>query len=203
MLLKQAPFNKRDAQLVPAAGSCVDCPKHTGNNKLLFVEWSENESQCTDPTCYAVKVEAFLQKQIATRPELVQISTAYGQQQEGSKIITRSKYVEIKAEKPYTPEKAKWPEFKTCRYIIEAIVSEGIDKGELRKVCVQADCAIHHPKKQSTKADASFKAEQDKRRREEALANATGMHVLQTIASAVRVRLMKRDLLFIADKCSR
>jgi len=195
LLLKQAPFNKRDAQLVPAAGSCVDCPKRTGKNKLLFVEWAENESQCTDPTCYAVKVEAFLQKQIAAKPELVQISTAYGQQQEGSKIITRSKYVEIKPEKPDTPEKAKWPEFKTCKF-----TTEGIDKGELRKVCAEADCPIHHPKKQSIKADASFKAEQDKRRREEALANATGMCVLQTIAAAVPVRLMKRDLLFIAEQ---
>ena len=200
LLLKQAPFNKRDAQLLPAAGSCVDCPKRTGNNKLLFVEWSENESQCTDPNCYAAKVEAFLQKQIATKPELVQISTAYGQQQEGSKIITRSKYVEIKSEKPDTPEKAKWPEFKTCKYTTEAIVSEGIDKGELRKVCAEADCPIHHPKKQSTKADSSFKAEQDKRRREEALANATGMRVLQTIAAAVPVRLMKRDFLFVAEQ---
>jgi ParB family chromosome partitioning protein len=200
LLLKQAPFNKRDAQLVPAAGSCVDCPKRTGNNKLLFVEWAENESQCTDPTCYAVKVEAFLQKQIATKPELVQISTAYGQQQEGSKIITRSKYVEIKSEKPDTPEKAKWPEFKTCRYTTEAIVSEGIDKGELRKVCAEADCPIHHPKKQNAKADPSFKTEQDKRRREEALANATGMRVLQTIVAAVPVRLMKRDFLFIAEQ---
>jgi len=201
LFLKQAPFNKRDAQLVPAAGSCVDCPKRTGNNKLLFAEWaSDNESQCTDPNCYGAKVEAFLQKQIAAKPELVQISTAYGQQQEGSKIITRSKYVEIKSEKPDTPEKAKWPEFKTCRFITEAIVSEGIDKGELRRVCAQADCPTHHPKKQSTKADSSFKAEQDKRRREEALANATGMRVLQTIAAAVPVRLMKRDLLFIAEQ---
>jgi ParB family chromosome partitioning protein len=200
LLLKQAPFNKRDAQLVPAAGSCVDCPKRTGNNKLLFVEWSDNESQCTDPNCYAAKVEAFLQKQIATKPELVQISTAYGQQQEGSKIITRSKYVEIKSEKPDTPEKAKWPEFKTCKYTTEAIVSEGIDKGQLRNVCTQPDCTIHHPKKQSTKADASFKAEQDKSRREEALANATGMRVLQTIVAAVPVRLMKRDFLFIAEQ---
>jgi ParB family chromosome partitioning protein len=200
LLLKQAPFNKRDAQLVPAAGSCVDCPKRTGNNKLLFVEWSDNESQCTDPNCYAVKVEAFLQKQIATKPELVQISTAYGQQQEGSKIITRSKYVEIKSEKPDTPEKAKWPEFKTCKYTTEAIVSEGIDKGQLRNVCTQLDCTIHHPKKQSTKADASFKAEQDKSRREQALANATGMRVLQTIVAAVPVRLMKRDFLFIAEQ---
>jgi len=201
LLLKQAPFNKRDAQLVPAAGSCVDCPKRTGNNKLLFAEWaSDNESQCTDPNCYAVKVEAFLQKQIATKPELVQISTAYGQQQEGSQIITRSKYVEIKSEKPDTPEKAKWPEFKTCKYTTEAIVSEGIDKGQLRNVCTQPDCTIHHPKKQSTKADASFKAEQDKSRREQALANATGMRVLQTIVAAVPVRLMKRDFLFIAEQ---
>src|SRR6201986_3635390 len=30
LVLKDAPFNKRDAQLVPAAGSCIDCPKRTG-----------------------------------------------------------------------------------------------------------------------------------------------------------------------------
>jgi ParB family chromosome partitioning protein len=145
-------------------------------------------------------LQAHVQKQIAAKPELVQISTAYGQQQEGSKIVTRSKYVEIRPDKPDTPEKAKWPEFKTCKYTAEAIVSDGIDKGELRKVCTEPDCPVHHPKKQPTKANASFKAEQDKRRREEALANATGMRVLQTIVAAVPVRLMKRDLLFIAEQ---
>jgi ParB family chromosome partitioning protein len=200
LLLKQAPFNKRDAQLVPAAGSCADCPKRTGNNKHLFAELSENESQCTDPSCYTAKLEAHVQKQVAAKPELVQISTAYGQQQEGSKIVNRSKYVEIRPEKPDSPEKAKWPEFKTCKYTTEAIVADGLDKGEVRKVCTQPDCPVHHPKKQPSKADASFKAEQDKRRREEALANATGMRVLQTIAAAVPVRLMKRDLLFIAEQ---
>jgi ParB family chromosome partitioning protein len=200
LLLKQAPFNKRDAQLVPAAGSCADCPKRTGNNKHLFAELSENESQCTDPSCYAAKLEAHVQKQVAAKPELVQISTAYGQQQEGSKIVNRSKYVEIRPEKPDSPEKAKWPEFKTCKYTTEAIVADGLDKGEVRKVCTQPDCPIHHPKKQPSKADASFKVEQDKRRREEALANATGMRVLQTIVAAVPVRLMKRDLLFIAEQ---
>jgi ParB family chromosome partitioning protein len=55
---------------------------------------------------------------------------------------------------------------------------------------------VHHPKKQPPKAYANFKADQDKHRREEALANATGMRVLQTIVAAVPVRLMKRDLLF-------
>jgi ParB family chromosome partitioning protein len=53
---------------------------------------------------------------------------------------------------------------------------------------------------QPTKADASFKAEQDKRRREEAQSNATEARVLQTIVAAVPVRLMKRDLLFIAEQ---
>jgi ParB family chromosome partitioning protein len=99
-----------------------------------------------------------------------------------------------------TPDKAKWPEFKTCKYTTEAIVADGLDKGEVRKVCTQPDCPVHHPKKQPSKADASFKAEQDKRRREEALANATGLRVLQTIVAAVPVRLMKRDLLFIAEQ---
>ncbi len=77
-------------------------------------------------------------------------------------------------------------------------MSDGIDKGELRKVCTEPTCPVHHPKKQAPKVDASFKAEQEKRRREEALANATGIRVLQLMASAVPVRLMKRDLVFVA-----
>ena len=48
-------------------------------------------------------------------------------------------------------------------------MSDGIDKGELRKVCTEPNCPIHHPKKQAPKADASFKAEQEKRRRQESL----------------------------------
>ena len=125
---------------------------------------------------------------------------AYKQQPEGEKAIPRNKYVEIREEKPDTPEKAKWPEFKTCKYTTEAIVSDGIDKGELRKVCTEPTCPVHHPKKQTPNDNASFKAEQEKRRREEALANATGIRVLQSIVTAVPVRLMKRDLLFVAEQ---
>jgi len=200
LLLKQAPFNKRDPQLVPAAGSCVECPKRTGHNKLLFADVSGNMDACTDPKCYAAKLDAHVKAKVAAKPELVQISTAYKQQPEGEKTIPRNKYVEIRREKPDTPEKAKWPEFKTCKYTTEAIVSDGIDKGELRKVCTEPTCPVHHPKKQTPKADASFKAEQEKRRREEALANATGIRVLQSIVAAVPVRLMKRDLLFVAEQ---
>jgi hypothetical protein len=60
---------------------------------------------------------------------------------------------------------------------------------------------VHHPKKQQrVTADAAFKAEQEKRRKEEAIANATGLRVLSAISAAVPVRLMKRDLLFVAER---
>ncbi len=196
LILKLAPFSRKDAQLVPAAGSCLDCPKRTGHNRLLFAEVQQDA--CTDPTCYAAKVEAHVKVTLASKPKLVQISTSYGQQ-EGNTAIPRNKYVEIAPEKPDTPEKAKRPEYKTCRFVSEAIVTQGSEKGELRKVCANPECSVHHPKKQPPKADASYKAEQDRQRREAALAQATGLRVLSAIVSAVPVRLMKRDLLFIVE----
>jgi ParB family chromosome partitioning protein len=46
LILKDAPFSKRDAQLVPTAGNCLECPKRTGFNKLLFSGISENSDAC-------------------------------------------------------------------------------------------------------------------------------------------------------------
>jgi ParB family chromosome partitioning protein len=197
LILKLAPFDKRDAQLVPAAGSCVDCPKRTGHNKLLFAD--VRQDACTDPNCYHAKVDAHVAKTVAAKPKLVQISTAYGQQQEGNPTLPRNKYVEIRPEKP-TKEEATRPEFKTCKYTTEAIVSDGIDKGELRQVCTEPTCPVHHPKKQSSADDAKWKAEQEKQRKEAAIANTTGIRILAAITAAVPVRLMKRDLLFVVER---
>jgi ParB family chromosome partitioning protein len=49
-------------------------------------------------------------------------------------------------------------------------------------------------------AEAVFKAEQEKRRREEALVQATELRVLSAIAKAMPDRLMKRDLMFVAER---
>jgi ParB family transcriptional regulator, chromosome partitioning protein len=134
--------------------------------------------------------------------ELYKISTAYGQQKEGSVTLPRNQYVEIRPEKPTTKEEAIRPEFKTCKYTTEAIVSEGIDKGELRKICTEPTCPVHHPKPRSQKVadDAKWKAEQEKQRREQAIANVTGLRVLAAVSAAVPVRLMKRDLLFVLER---
>ena len=86
-----------------------------------------------------------------------------------------------------------------CKFTTEAIITEGSDVGTIHKVCANPACPIHHPK-QSTSHDEKWKAEQEKQRREQAIANATGLRVLAAVGAAVPVRLMKRDLLFTLEK---
>jgi ParB family chromosome partitioning protein len=202
LVLKDAPFDKRDAQLVSTAGSCADCPKRTGHNKLLFGDdLGRQGDRCTDPGCYQAKLTAHVAKTVAAKPELVQISTAYGTQKEGSPVLPRNKYTAIRDDKPKSDDEAKRPEFKVCKFTTDAIVTEGSEIGTTHKVCANQACPVHHPKKinGASANDAQFKAEQEKRHREEAIANATGLRVLSAISAAVPVRLMKRDLLFVAE----
>ncbi len=201
LVLKDAPFSKRDAQLVPTAGSCADCPKRTGHNKLLFGDdLGRQGDRCTDPTCYQAKLSAYVAQTIAAKPELVQISTAYGGQKEGSMVLPRNKYTAIRDDKPKSKEDAKRPEYKVCKFTTEAIVTEGSDVGTVHKVCANPSCPVHHPKQPTSRNDEKWKAEQDKQRKEQAIANTTGLRVLAAIGGAVPVRLMKRDLLFILEK---
>ena len=199
LILKDAPFDKRDAHLVAIAGSCVDCPKRTGHNKLLFSDLGKQDA-CTDPSCHQAKVNAHLAKTIAARPKLVQISTAYSKPEEGSSVLPRSQYVAIQEEKPKDKDEAKRPQFKTCKFTTEAIFADGEGKVDIHKVCANTVCTIHHAKKQPNKPDASLKAQQDKERREAAIANTTGIRILAAIIAAVPVRLMKRDLLFVTER---
>jgi ParB family chromosome partitioning protein len=132
--LAAAPFSKEDTALVPEAGPCVDCPKRTGHNVLLFEGLAAQHDSCSDPKCYAAKVDAHVSQTIAAKPKLIQISTAYGPTKDGSAVVPRNKYVEIRSEKPTNPKQRDWPEYKTCKFTTEAIVTEGSEKGELRRL---------------------------------------------------------------------
>jgi len=143
-----------------------------------------------------------VKRTVAAKPKLVQITTAYGKHAEGSPLVPRNQYVEIRQEKPKNKYQQDAPEYKTCKYTTEAIVADGTEKGEIRKVCANPDCPVHHPKKQQRRvdADAATKAAQEKQQREEAIVNTTGIRILAAIAAAVPVRLMKRDLLFVVER---
>jgi ParB family chromosome partitioning protein len=92
------------------------------------------KDSCSDPKCYAAKVDAHIRQSIAAKPKLVQISTAYGAQKDGGVVVPRNKYVEIHTEKPANPKQRDWSEYKTCKFTTEAIVTEGSEKGELRRL---------------------------------------------------------------------
>ena len=116
--------------------------------------------------------------------------------------MPRNKYTEVRTEKPASKEEATRPEFKHCKFTTEAIVSEGIDKGELRKVCTEPTCPVHHPQQRPQRIvdDGKWKAEQEKQRKDAAIANTIGIRTLAAITAAVPVRLMKRDLLFVVER---
>jgi len=202
LILKDAPFSKTDPNVNPAAGACVDCPKRTGGNALLFADIAEDA--CTDPACYQSKLDGFVAQTITAKPKLVQISSAYGPAttatDSASAALPRNKYIEIKPQDPNTKKHRDWPEYQTCKSMTEAIVTEGTEKGEIRKICADPECPVHRPKKQRPAGDQRIKAEQEKQRREEAIANAVGLRVLSAIVAAVPVRLTKRDLIFIVER---
>jgi len=120
-----APFSKEDAQLVPEAGSCLECPKRTGHNVLLFSEIGKTHpDSCSDPKCYQAKLDAFVQQTIAAKPKLVQISTAYENGRTAAQSFRVTEYVEIRPDKPKGKNDRDWPEYKTCEYMAEAMVTE-------------------------------------------------------------------------------
>jgi ParB family transcriptional regulator, chromosome partitioning protein len=123
---------------------------------------------------------------------------AAGKPGEGSKVLPRNQYTAIRDEKPKSKEEAKRPEFKVRKFTKDAIITEGSEVGTVHKVCANPACPVHHPKPQTNRHDdAMQKAEQEKERKEQAIANTTAIRVMKTIRDAVPLRLMKRDLLFV------
>lgn len=72
-------WDRDDARLVAAAGSCTACPKRTGANPMLFAELNADDDRCPDAACYQDKTIAWLTERAAavrtTAPNLVVITT--------------------------------------------------------------------------------------------------------------------------------
>jgi hypothetical protein len=59
--LKNAVFPIKDAALLAEIGSCVECPKRSGNQQETF-EGEKHENLCTYPDCFAEKTAAHSKK---------------------------------------------------------------------------------------------------------------------------------------------
>jgi len=195
--LASAPFDKQGETLVPEAGSCVNCPKRTGFNKLLFPD--VRKDSCTSPDCFRAKIDASVKKTLETKPQLIQISAAWNSR-EGAPL-GRNHYVELEIKKP-KPNGAgtKLPaNQKACDKMTEAIVMDGGKRGQVVKVCADQTCRTHHPNTPSPQQVERERADERKRIEKEKLAITTRHRVLATILRRVSAPLKKADLLTVAD----
>ena len=126
--LASAPFDKQDETLVPEAGSCANCPKRTGFNKLLFPD--VRKDFCTSPDCFRAKIDSCMKKTLETKPQLIQISAAWNSR-EGAPL-GRNRYVELEIKKPKANgASTKLPaNQKPCEKMAEAIVMDGGKRGQ-------------------------------------------------------------------------
>jgi ParB/RepB/Spo0J family partition protein len=143
LILKDAPFDIKDAKLVPKAGACTACPKRTGFNKLLFPDVKDADT-CTDPECYESKVRAFVKIQVGTHPDAILLSIG-------------NKYDTVKEPKG-TIDWMKAGD-KNCPDTKEGIVVEQITTwpgekqkahlGQVLNVCTNLKCKTHNPREVS------------------------------------------------------
>jgi ParB family chromosome partitioning protein len=198
--LDSVPFDKNDATLVPEAGSCAECPKRTGFNTLLF--GTAVHDACTDGACYNNKLAKHVERKMAEKPELVQITTNYGTRSD-SPVLGRNRYVPLNLAKS---AKAKQPlsgNQKPCKHMAEAIVVDGAERGHTVKVCADTNCPVHFADRTSKTPDpAQVALEREQRRRElekRKLEITVRHRTLAEVLKKVGSPLDRADLVFIAE----
>ena len=195
--LASVPFDKQDEALVPAAGSCINCVKRTGLNKLLFAD--VRKDSCTDPQCFRAKVDAHIAKAMVKKPELVQISSAWNTR-EGAPL-GRTRYVELQIKKAKANgSTAKQPATqKPCEKMTDAIVMDGGNRGQIVKVCADPKCRVHRTDTPSPQQLQRDRQQERKRIEKEKIAITTRHRILAGVLERVSVPLKKADLLTIAQ----
>jgi len=106
--LADAPFDPKDALLVPAAGACSSCPKRMGSQPELFADVKAADT-CTDPTCFEKKRDAVWAKRKAEAKaagvEVVEGKKAKAYFPYGSQLAHTSGMVDLDSEDYSDPKR--------------------------------------------------------------------------------------------------
>jgi ParB family chromosome partitioning protein len=140
--LADAPFDREDKTLNPAAGACSACPRRSGHNTSLFCDVQGD--QCLDSTCYHSKVEAFLDREIAAHPRLIQIENGWRnpkEQRPGAVQRGHVREIEIETVTDNPDAEPVMP----CEAAKPAIVVYGKQLGRKLTVCTDKHCPVHDP----------------------------------------------------------
>ena len=138
--LADAPFDREDPTLNPTAGACITCPRRSGYNTALFADVVSD--QCLDSSCYHSKVEAFLDREIAAHPGLVQIENGWRNPKEQRPgAVQRGHVRELDAVIENPDAEPVMP----CEAAKPAIVVYGKQLGRKLTVCTDKHCPVHDP----------------------------------------------------------
>lgn|GEM_PF-1411183 len=138
--LADAPFDREDPNLNPAAGACVTCPRRSGHITSLFCDVQGD--QCLDSACYHGKVEAFLDREIAAHPGLVQIENGWRNPKEQRPgAVQRGHVRELETLIDNPDAEPVMP----CEAAKPAIVVYGKQLGRKLTVCTHRHCPVHDP----------------------------------------------------------
>ena len=139
--LADAPFDREDPALKPEAEACVTCPRRSGYNTSLFADVQGD--QCLDSACFQAKVTAHIDREIAARPELVTIETAWRSPKEQRPgALQRNQFRELA--EPDNPD-AEPP----CPSAKAAMIVFGKNTGHTVTVCLDDHCPVHTNHQQS------------------------------------------------------
>ena len=138
--LADAPFDREDPTLNPAAGACATCPRRSGYNTALFADVVSD--QCLDSACYHGKVEVFLDREIAAHPGLVQIENGWRNPKEQRPgAVQRGHVRELESVIDNPDAEPLMP----CEAAKPAIVVYGKQLGRKLTVCTDKHCPVHDP----------------------------------------------------------
>jgi len=185
--LKKAAFDTDNATLIPEAGACTDCPKRTGNDRMLFNDVKKGDI-CSDPGCFGRKLERAVDVRIemleAKGKKVVRISSSYNRTPSLPKdALTTGQYDRIANE-------------KTCDDTAFGVLVDGSEKGRQIRVCTNAKCAVH-----GFAAGQARGSAQDKEKRAKARAEGlTRWRIFQAIFQASsQVQLQDEDYLKVVE----
>jgi len=139
--LADAPFDREDPTLNPAAGACVTCPRRSGYNTSLFADVQGD--QCLDGPCFQTKISAHIDRELAAKPELVQIENGWRSAREQRPgAVQRGHFREIEA----VTENPDAEPVAVCASAQPAIIVYGKRVGTTLTVCTNNNCPVHDPR---------------------------------------------------------
>lgn len=193
--LDRAPFEKTDPALLPEAGSCIECPKQTGFNTLLFPD--AQACRCTDRDCWSAKVDRHIARSLEQNPALVQISGTWGTRESGP--LGRNQYVEIDTRKNGRRNSAS-PAQKKCPHVAQGMLVDGGVRGQVLSICAERTCTVHHAESQQAReAQEKLRVEQHKQNEAQKLDLTARNRIVAAIVAKVPAPLKKADLELVAS----